>query len=116
MNDTPQYTAVVVNAYGVLPNRTVLTHYSLTSTYQTAGWQKSAALDVATHFPNWGRRVNLVEIYAQTADGRDWPFCLDDLRLRFAPAGGKKGNKGKGKRVEERGQEVVEMHVEMDVH
>jgi hypothetical protein len=106
MNYTPQHTAVVINAYGILPNRTVLTHYSLTSTYMTKGWQTNFSLNITKHFPAWGRRVNMVEIYAQTAEGKDWEFCVDDLLVEFVGAG------KPAKRAEE---EVVEMHVEMDV-
>lgn len=105
MNYTPQYTAIVVNAYNILPNSTVLNHYSLTSTYLTKGWQTSFSLNVTQYFPTWGQGVNTVEIYAQTPTGDDWEFCVDNLLVDFVGAG----------ELAKREEEVVRMHVEIDV-
>jgi hypothetical protein len=114
MNYTPQYTAVVVNAYGILPNHTILTHYSLTSTYFTKGWQPSFPLNITQYFPAWGRGVNMVEIYARTPAGEDWDFCVDDLIVEFVGRGDEE-EEGEGGRWGRQVGEVATMHVEIDV-
>lgn len=110
MNYTPLYTTVVVNAYGILPNRTLLTHYSLISTYLTKGYQPSFPLNITQFFPTWGRAVNMVEIYAQTPAGEDWDFCVDDLVVEFAAA---EDNEEDGLGLGMDGP--VRMHVQIDV-
>ena len=48
-----------------------------------AGEQLQNFLDIARVFPGWGEDVNMVEMWASTAEGEDWPFCVDDVRVRF---------------------------------
>ena len=48
-----------------------------------AGTQIQYPIDCAELFPGWGVGVNMVEIWATTAEGDDWPFCVDDLRVVF---------------------------------
>jgi hypothetical protein len=107
MNYTPLYTAVFINAYGIV-NNTVLSHYSLASTYLTEGYQPSFPLNITQFFPTWGKGVNMVEMYAQTPDGEDWDFCVDNLMLEFLPEG--EGDKGHGWDVSH-----VRMHGEVEI-
>jgi hypothetical protein len=110
MNYIPRYTAVFINAYGIV-NHTVLNHYSLVSTYLTAGYQPSFPLNITQVFPTWGRGVNMVEMYAQTPDGEDWDFCVDNLMLEFVPEGqGDKEGDGTHTHVEH-----LRMHAEVEV-
>jgi hypothetical protein len=106
MNYTPRYTAVFVNAYGIV-NHSIRTHYSLASTYLTEGYQPSFPINITQYFPTWGRDVNMVEIYAETPEGEDWDFCVDNLMVEFKEGGDDAS--------ESRDIPHARMHVEIDI-
>ena len=87
MNDTPLYSRITVQAWGVdfsNPSAPVARQrYLLVWTSTRAGTQIQYPIDCAELFPGWGVGVNMVEMWATTAEGEDWPFCVDDVRVVF---------------------------------
>jgi hypothetical protein len=109
MNYTPQYTTVFINAYGIV-DKEVRTHYSLASTYLREGHQPSFPLNITQYFPTWGKNVNMVEIYAQTPDGTDWDFCIDNVMVEFVERGDDEEEDGMGRDIA-----PAQMHVSMGI-
>lgn len=69
-----------------MPHR-IIRQYSLLTANIRAGPQVQHYIDINRFFPNWGKGVNMVEIFGIDPDGVDVPVCIDDLRVRFHEAG-----------------------------
>lgn len=85
---TPHLTRIQINAYEVEDG-----HYkNVSSVYMFFGGQgihPSIHVDMQKLFgPHWGNRTNMVEAFGATRDGKDWPFCIDDLEVAFRPSEG----------------------------
>ena len=87
MNNTPQYSRITVQAWGIDfsdPSAPVARQrYLLIWTNIRAGTQVQYPINCAELFPGWGVGVNMVEMWATTAEDEDWPFCVDDIRVVF---------------------------------
>ena len=82
MNNNPRNTLIVINLYGIV-DKAVFTSYSLFIVYPEAV-NSSTLWNVTSFWPEWGRNVNMVEIYSQVSDedavdDADAEFCIDDL-------------------------------------
>ena len=92
MNFTPRYTTLGIDAYGIdfstpdgVPE--IKTHYGMFSMQLWEGPRRQGLVEPAEHWPGWGKGVNMVEMWAETEKGEDWPFCVDDLHVRFKAEG-----------------------------
>jgi hypothetical protein len=87
MNNTPLYNRITVQAWGVdfsdLSAPVARQRHLLIWTNTRAGTQFQYPIDCAELFPGWGIGVNMVEMWAARAEGEDWPFCVDDVRVVF---------------------------------
>ena len=91
MNFTPKYTTIYIEAYGVDFNTSngvpeIKTHYGMFSMQLRNGTAIQYPVDFPSLWPGWGRDVNMVEMWAETVQGEDWPFCIDNLHVRFKTA------------------------------
>ena len=86
MNNTPSNTLIYINAYGIDSHKNVTSFHSMVGIYRK-GFNQSHPSNFTSFWPGWGRDVNMVEIYAQTFEGEDVDFCIDNLMLEFTEAG-----------------------------
>ncbi|CZR57929.1 uncharacterized protein PAC_07819 [Phialocephala subalpina] len=76
----PRDLALHVNGFEIT-NGKVVTMYQAFVMYLRTGYQGMFVLDFA-RLGWWPKRINALEFWAQTSDGRkDWKFCIDDLKI-----------------------------------
>lgn len=89
----------------------IISSYTLFRYYLRGGHAKQFFWRVGDHFPGWGEKVNLVQIYAEAPrkeeqeEGEDWPFCMDNVEVEWRTledeeTGGMVGGKERFMRVQ----------------
>ena len=74
----PLYLSIIFQGWVIEHGRAV-DYASASLTYLTAGHHGPLKLELYKPWVNWRKNFTVVEMWAQTQEGEDWPFCVDDL-------------------------------------
>ena len=75
----PPYVSILVSGWEVVDGHAVNSTF-LGITYLREGHMPVTRIDL-TRFPTWEAKINMVEAYAYAPGGKDWPFCMDDIKI-----------------------------------
>jgi hypothetical protein len=76
---TPRFVTLIGQGYTIEGGRAIY-YTSFALTWLRDGYQRPYKLDL-TKWDNWRRNLSVVEMWAETEDGDDWEFCLDNVEI-----------------------------------
>lgn len=78
---TPVFLSFIVQGWVIESGRAV-DYAAVSVMYLREGHQPVFNLDV-TRWVTWQKNVSVIEMWAQTREGEDWEFCVDDVRIEL---------------------------------
>ena len=86
LGNTTALSSIFMRCYGVVDGEIRHSH-SMGITFSRGGYHEPFHIEPGEVFRGWGKKVNLMEIYGETARGDDWEFCIDDFEVEFVDGG-----------------------------